>query len=166
MLCQRPCRGPGFIADRAGRRQHRQSAKHDDDGGGCRDRTPTRNAPQSGLHGNAGLFVQPGTAGCGNPEVACPGEEDRRGLRQRRSAHAEFRLANTLRASRIIHSERHSAFRAPRAPAGTRPRIGTVWTFLGYVLTLTLWVASCSAEHDPFSSSIWKPEEACDPTAI
>jgi hypothetical protein len=29
-----------------------------------------------------------------------------------------------------------------------------------------VWVACCSAQHDPFSSSIWKPEEACDPTAI
>jgi type VI protein secretion system component VasK len=36
----------------------------------------------------------------------------------------------------IRHLERRGA------PAGTRPRIGTVWTFLGYILTHTAWAGS------------------------
>ncbi|MDB5579403.1 MAG: Diguanylate cyclase/phosphodiesterase [Bradyrhizobium sp.] len=72
--------GGRFILDRAGRHQHCEIAQHDDDGRGRRDRTAKRNAARIRLHGNAGLFVQPGAAGCGNQKTAFRREKHRRRL--------------------------------------------------------------------------------------
>jgi len=77
----------GSSPNRAGRHNIAKARKHDDDGRGRRDRSTTRNAAQSGLHGNAGLFVSARLGRSRKSGGCLPQEQDRRGLRQRRSAH-------------------------------------------------------------------------------